>query len=72
MLPLAVALGRVDVTTTLLDAGVDVDTQVASPSPRSSCSSCRVGMPASISRRTRGLTLMIAVLRGDLELARTA
>src|SRR5262245_9864536 len=31
MMPLAVALGRADITTALLDAGADVDTPVVSP-----------------------------------------
>jgi hypothetical protein len=71
MLPLAAALGRVDVTTALLDAGVDVDTQLASPVSEEFIAL----VPGKYARyyltKDQGLTpLMIAVLRGDLELAR--
>jgi hypothetical protein len=71
MLPLAVALGRVDVTTTLLDAGVDVDTQVASPVSEEFMQLVPGGYARFYLTKDQGLTpLMIAVLRGDLELAR--
>lgn len=71
MLPLAVALGRVDVTTTLLDAGVDVDTPVASPASEEFMQLVPGKYPRFYLTKDQGLTsLMIAVLRGDLELAR--
>jgi hypothetical protein len=71
MLPLAVALGRVDVTTTLLDAGVDVDTPVASPASDEFMQLVPGGYARFYLTKDQGLTpLMIAVLRGDLELTR--
>jgi lipoprotein-anchoring transpeptidase ErfK/SrfK len=71
MMPLAVALGRADITAALLDAGADVDTPVVSPASEEFVQL----VPGKYARfyltRDQGLTpLMIAVLRGDLEMVR--
>lgn len=71
LLPLAVALGRTEITTALLDGGADVDTPVASPVSEEFLQL----VPGKYARfyltKDHGLTpLMIAVLRGDLELTR--
>ncbi len=71
LLALAVALGRTDITTALLDGGADVDTPVTSPVSEEFLQL----VPGKYARfyltKDRGLTpLMIAVLRSDLELAR--
>jgi hypothetical protein len=71
MLPLAVALGRIDVTTALLDAGADVDTEVASPASEEFLALVPGKYERYYLTKDQGLTpLMIAVLRGDLELTR--
>jgi ankyrin repeat protein len=71
MVPLAVALGRADITAALLDGGADVDTQVVTPVSEEFLQL----VPGKFARfyltRDQGLTsLMIAVLRDDLEMAR--
>jgi hypothetical protein len=71
MMPLAVALGRADITAALLGAGADVDTPVVSPASEEYIQL----VPGKYARfyltRDQGLTpLMIAVLRGDLEIVR--
>jgi ankyrin repeat protein len=71
LVPLAVALGRADITAALLDAGADVDTPVVTPVSEEFLAL----VPGRHARfhltRDAGLTpLMVAVLRGDLELTR--
>lgn len=71
MLPLAVALGRADVVASLLDAGADLN-GVLAPDVTEEFMTL---VPGTYARyyltRDEGLTpLMVAVLRGDLELAR--
>ena len=71
MVPLAVALGRADITAALLDGGADVDTEVVTPVSEEFLQL----VPGKFARfyltRDQGLTpLMIAVLRDDLEMAR--
>jgi len=71
MVPLAVALGRTDITTTLLDAGADVDTPVVSPVSEEFMQLVPGGYARFYLTRDQGLTpLMVAVLRGDLEMVR--
>jgi ankyrin repeat protein len=71
LLPLAVALGRPDAATALLDAGADVDTGLL-PEPSEEFLALVPGKYARFYlTRDEGLTpLMVAVLRGDHELAR--
>jgi len=71
MIALAVALGRADITTALLDGGADVNTPVMSPASEEFLQL----VPGKYARfyltKDQGLTpLMVAVLRGDLELTR--
>src|SRR5262249_18709755 len=71
LLALAVALGHPEVTTALLDAGVDVDTVLVTPASDEFLAI----VPGSYARyyltKDDGLTpLMLAVLRGDREHAR--
>jgi ankyrin repeat protein len=71
LLPLAVALGRVDVAEALLDAGTNVNTLLVSPVSEEFLAL----LPGRYARfhltRDEGLTpLMVAVLRGDLELTK--
>jgi hypothetical protein len=71
LLSVAVALGHVAVAQALLDAGADVDTELVTP-----VSEDFVGLaPGTYARfymtRDEGVTpLMVAVLRGDLEMVR--
>src|SRR5262249_12473546 len=71
MIALAVALGRADITTALLDGGADVNTPVVSPASEEFLQL----VPGKYARfyltKDQGLTpLMIAVLRSDLDLTR--
>jgi ankyrin repeat protein len=71
LVPLAVALGRADVTAALLDAGADVDMPLV---PGASEEFLAL-VPGKYGRyyltRDEGLTpLMVAVMRGDLDLVR--
>jgi lipoprotein-anchoring transpeptidase ErfK/SrfK len=71
MVPLAVALGRADITAALLDAGADVDTRVVSPVSEEFIQLVPGRYARFYLTRDQGLTaLMIAVLRGDLEMVR--
>jgi lipoprotein-anchoring transpeptidase ErfK/SrfK len=71
MMPLAVALGRADITAALLDAGADVDTRVVSPVSEEFIQLVPGRYARFYLTRDQGLTpLMIAVLRGDLEMVR--
>jgi ankyrin repeat protein len=71
LLPLAVALGRPDAAMALLDAGADVDTALV-PEPSEEFLALVPGKYARFYlTRDEGLTaLMVAVLRGDQDLAR--
>ncbi len=71
LVPVAVALGHAQVTTALLDAGADVETELVSPPAEEFLAL----VPGKYARfwltRDEGLRpLMVAVLRGDLELVR--
>ena len=72
LLVLAVALGRPDVTTALLDAGADVDTPVVSPASDEFLALVPGRYARFYLTKDQGLTpLMIAVIRGDLDMVRT-
>jgi len=71
LIALAVALGRADITTALLDGGADVNAPLASPVSEEFLQL----VPGKYARfyltKDQGITpLMIAVLRGDFELTR--
>jgi len=71
LLPLAVALGRRDITESLLDAGADVNTVVVPPVSEEFLALVPGRFARFYLTRDAGLTpLMVAVLRGDLELTR--
>ena len=71
LLVLAVALGRADVTTALLDAGAYVDTPVVSPVSEEFLALVPGRFARFYLTKDQGLTpLMIAVLRGDLDMVR--
>ena len=71
LLPLAVALGRTEITAALLDAGVAVDTELA-PAPSEEFLALVPGKYARyyLTRDEGVRPLMVAVLRGDLEMTR--
>jgi len=71
MLPLAVALGRAAVTAALLDAGADIETPLVTPVSEDFMTLVPGQYARHYLTRDEGITpLMVAVLRGDLELAR--
>jgi len=71
LLPLAVALGRADVTAALLDAGADIETPLVTPVSEDFMALVPGKYAQHYLTRDEGITpLMVAVLRGDLELAR--
>jgi len=71
LLVLAVALGRPDVTTALLDAGADVDTPVVPPVSDEFLALVPGRHARFYLTKDQGLTpLMVAVLRGDLDMVR--
>jgi ankyrin repeat protein len=71
MLPLAVALGRADVTEALLDAGVDIETPLVTPVSEDFMALVPGKYARHFLTRDEGITpLMVAVLRGDREVAR--
>jgi ankyrin repeat protein len=71
MLPLAVALGRTDVTGALLDGGADIETPLATPVSEDFMTLVPGKYARHYLTRDEGITpLMVAVLRGDVELAR--
>ena len=71
LLPLAVALGRVEIAAALLDAGVAVDAELA-PSPSEEFLALVPGKHARyyLTRDEGVRPLMVAVLRGDREMTR--
>ena len=71
MLPLAVALGRADVTAALLDAGADIETPLVNPVSEDFMALVPGKYARHYMTRDDGVTpLMVAVLRGDLQVAR--
>src|SRR5262245_18041462 len=71
LLALAVALGRPEVTTVLLDAGVDVDAVLVTPASEEFLAIVPGSYPRYYLTKDDGITpLMLAVLRGDREHAR--
>jgi hypothetical protein len=71
LLVLAVALARPDVTTALLDAGADVDTPVVPPVSDEFLALVPGRYVRFYLTKDQGVTpLMIAVLRGDLDMVR--
>ncbi len=71
MLPLAAALGRTEVTAALLDAGADIETPVTTPVSEEFLTLIPGKYARHYLTRDEGITpLMVAVLRGDVDLAR--
>src|SRR4029453_16440097 len=71
LLSLAVALGRVDVVQALLDRGIYVDTPLVTPVSEDFMALVPGRYPRYYLTRDEGITpLMVAVLRGDIEMAK--